>query len=117
MVGIMVRSYRRPVAIAVAVGSLAGVAVFDFVLEPHISLMFFYLLPVTLAVILTGKRGGIVCSIAASAISFVDHLLLAGHASTGILIWNASMRLGTLLVVCSLVNYWWTARQDAIRNS
>jgi hypothetical protein len=105
------------VAIAVAVGSLVAVAALDFVLEPHISMMFFYLLPVTLAVILTGNKGGIACSIGASVLSFVDHLLLAGHASTGILIWNASMRLGTLLVVCGLVNYWWTARQDAIRNA
>ena len=104
-------------AIAVAAGSLVAIAAFDFLVEPHISLMFFYLLPVTLAVILTGKTGGILCSIGASALSFVDHLLIAGHASTLVLVWNASMRLGTLLVVCGLVDYWWKARQDAIRHN
>lgn len=81
--------------------SLGIVGFLDYKTGAGVSLAFFYLIPVSLAVLLGGARGGIICSIIASAVFMVTEL---PNATWPVALWNAVQRLGILLVVGVLLS-------------
>jgi len=80
---------------------LAVVGVLDYVAPKELSMSFFYLVPVAFATVLAGRKGGVICSLAASAMfCFIE---IAGNASLGMTLWNSLMRLGILLALVLLL--------------
>jgi hypothetical protein len=109
IVGI-VKDYSRQVAIAVVCFSLLAVGALDYVTGPDLSFSFFYLVSVAISVILLDRIAGVICSFCAGGITLLEQL--GEHTATNIALWNAGMRLGTLLVAAFILHKWWRTRQE-----
>jgi len=107
----MGRNYTRFVAIALVALSLMAVGGLDYVARPYVSFSFFYVLSVAIAVVLVGRVAGLLCSLAASGITYLDQIV--SHVPADIALWNSGMRLGTLLVATFVVHMWWISRQES----
>jgi hypothetical protein len=83
--------------IALVVIPLAIVATLDYVLPWQASLSFFYLIPMCSASFLARRRGAMACCFVAAAVLLCDQW--RAPLDHRIALWNAAMRLGTLLVV------------------
>ena len=106
----IVRNYSRQVAIAVVCFSLLAVGALDYVTGPDLSFSFFYLISVAISVILLGRTAGMICGFCAGGITLLEQLGV--HTATNIALWNAGMRLGTLLAAAFILHRWWRTRQE-----
>ena len=94
--------FAPSLGICLALVGLFGLA--DYSTGTEISISIFYLLPVTLAVFMSGKRLGFLVSLASSAVWILADLA-AGLTYSSILIpvWNALVRLGYFTLHCALI--------------
>jgi glycosyltransferase involved in cell wall biosynthesis len=111
--GVLKLARSLPAAVIGAGVSLAIVAAFDLALDPHISVNFFYFIPLALSVILLGRTAGVVCALLAGIESVVDHSMAPVHSSMCIMVWDGLMRTCALLVACILLDIWWRRRSPA----
>jgi hypothetical protein len=91
------------VASVLTVFMLAVVGVLDHVTGKDVSFTLFYLVPVAASVWFLDRRAGILMCVAAAltgmSVELLDHLPLVG------VLWNASIKFGIYLVLCTLLSY------------
>ena len=81
------------------------IGVMDYISGIEIAFAFFYLLPVSMAAWVSGKRGGIIISIESAAVWLIANRL-AGEQLSHIWIpfWNAATRAGIFMIVTVLLS-------------
>jgi diguanylate cyclase (GGDEF)-like protein len=90
---------------AISLGSLALVAVFDFLTGPELSLSIFYIGPVGLAAWYYGRRGGyLLAALGGVAVYTADRLSGATYAYPLVPVWNAGVRVTIFLVTATLLS-------------
>jgi diguanylate cyclase (GGDEF)-like protein len=95
-------SFMPALAICLSLVGMLGFA--DYVIGNELSFSIFYLLPVTLAVILNGRRLGLLISVVCAAVwLFADIEAGAVYSSAIIPVWNALVRLGYFAIHCLLI--------------
>jgi diguanylate cyclase (GGDEF)-like protein len=78
----------------------------DYYSGSELSVSIFYLLPVTLAVFMDGRRLGLLISLISVAVStFTDIKAGAAYSSVFIPLWNSLVRLGYFTLHCSLIGW------------
>jgi diguanylate cyclase (GGDEF)-like protein len=91
-------------ALALCLALIAFLGFTDFILGTELSFSIFYLLPVTLAVILNGRALGFVASIVCAAVwLYADIEAGAVYSSLFVPVWNALVRLGYFALHCYLI--------------
>ncbi len=95
----------RAWASVLALVLLALVAYIDWLTGPWLSMIIFYLLPVALLTWFVGRPAGVVTAVVAAVVWFCVALhSRQSTLSVELVVWNAFMRLATLLVVVQLVH-------------
>lgn len=91
-------------ALAICLALVAALGLIDYLSGTEVSFSIFYLLPVTLAVLMSGRRLGFLISIV-SAVVWLSADLLGGAVFSSNLIpfWNALVRLGYFTLHCILI--------------
>ncbi len=95
----------KPVTLTAAFLVALLVGVMDYLSGFEIAFAFFYLLPVSMAAWVSGKRGGIIISIESAAVWLIANRL-AGEQLSHIWIpfWNAATRAGFFMIVTVLLS-------------
>ena len=95
----------KPVTLTAAFLVTLLIGVMDYISGIEIAFAFFYLLPVSMAAWVSGKRGGIIISIESAAVWFIARRL-AGEQLSHIWIpyWNAATRAGIFMIVTVLLS-------------
>ena len=97
--------WPRPALVALTFVLLAGVGLVDYFTGYELSVLSFYLLPVSLAAWFVGRRFAIIVSFLSVAVWIVGDVGAgATYSSNGVLAWNATIILGFFLVVASLLD-------------
>jgi diguanylate cyclase (GGDEF)-like protein len=94
----------RPFVITVALLLVTLLGVFDYLNGPDVSLLIFYVVPVSIASWYAGRRSGFL-TCAASGLSWFAgaHATTQHFSSPFIAYWNASVHLGSTLILAHLV--------------
>lgn len=91
-------------ALALCVGLVAIVGFLDYYTGTELAVSIFYLLPVTLAILMRGRSLGILVSaISVLAWLFADMEAGAAYSSLLVPLWNACVRLGFFAIHCFLL--------------
>lgn len=91
-------------ALAICLLLTASLGYLDIITGPEFAFSIFYLLPVTLALLMNGRRLGFLISVFSAAVwLFADIDAGATYSSKFIPFWNALMRLGFFSLHCYLI--------------
>ncbi len=97
--------WPRPALVALTVAMLAGVGLVDYVTGYELSVLIFYLLPVSLAAWFVSRRFAMVISLLSVGVWIVGDVGAgATYSSNAVLAWNATIILGFFLVVAILLD-------------
>jgi diguanylate cyclase (GGDEF)-like protein len=91
-------------SLAIGLAFVALLGFFDYILGAELSFSIFYLLPITLAVLMNGRALGLLISVVCASVWFFADLGAgAVYSSVFIPIWNALVRLGYFSLHCYLI--------------
>ena len=97
--------WPRPALVTLTLGILAGVGTLDYVTGYELSVLIFYLLPVSLAAWFVSRNFATIVSLLSVAVWIVGDVGAgATYSNKMVLAWNATIILGFFLVVAALLN-------------
>jgi K+-sensing histidine kinase KdpD len=89
-----------------------AIGALDYLTGSSLSFSFLYLISVAVAIVLGGRIAGVICSLAASGIVFLDQFRQPTPDYISIAIWNAGMMLCTLLLATFIIYRLWETFQN-----
>ena len=96
----------RYIVLALSLPAIALIGLVDALIDPHISLALFYLLPVTLLAWNYGRIAGVLGSIGALAVeSYTTLLAIDPQQFLHIELWNTIGRLGFYIIIVALITH------------
>jgi diguanylate cyclase (GGDEF)-like protein len=94
----------RPFIITIALLLVSLLGVFDYLNGPDVSLLIFYVVPVFIAAWYAGRSSGLLTCAASGLAWFAVAHATTGHFSNPLIAyWNASVHLGSMLLLAHLV--------------